>query len=262
MLHQLPHLLRFYSGEGKPILVSRKDSEIMQVELEAGKNEDINFSETRACIGYRTPKTYVSCSNSAIHVRQCPTCSARDMARVYTVGDFTGFPDVYAEAKKEEYCLYLAGFGEDIVKCGVTRKERFEERMREQGSDFGCVVASFMGPDEVYGAEETVQSRFSFSNAVRLQQKIARLVFDKGTAHENFKSAVEMVRTSGVLPDFEPHILDFSPFYPRLHSPHRTYSVLGQILGTKGEILLFKSEGGKEFAVNMREQVGCFYDRK
>ena len=256
------HLLRFYSGSDKPTLVSRADGEIVAVELEAGKDEDINFSSHRACIGYRTSETYIACPNTALHVRQCPTCSARDIARVYTVGDFSGFPEVYEEAKKDEYCLYLAQFGGDITKCGVTRLERFEERMREQGADFGCVIASFKGPDEVYGAEETIQSRFSFANAVRLQQKLARLVFDKGTASENFKSSVEMVRTSGVLPDFEPHILDFSPFYPKLHSPHRTYSVLGSILGAKGEILLFKSEGGKEFAVNMREQVASFFERK
>ena len=68
------------------------------------------------------------------------------MAKVYTVGDFTGFPEVYEEAKKEEYCLYLAQFGEDITKCGVTRKERFEERMREQGADFGSIIAAFIGP--------------------------------------------------------------------------------------------------------------------
>lgn len=254
------HLLRFYSGEGKPTLVSRHKGGIEAVEL--GSKEDIVFSEQFACIGYRTPETYLPCPNSALHSRQCPTCAARDVAKVYTVGDFSGFPEVYEEAKKEEYCLYLAQFGEDITKCGVTRKERFEERMKEQGADFGCIIAAFTGPGEVYGAEEAIQSRFSFANAVRLEQKIRRLVFDKGTARESFSSAVDMVGTSGVLPDLTPSIIDFSPHYPRLHSPHRTYSVLGEILGAKGEILLFKSEGGREFCVNMRAQVGSFYERK
>lgn len=256
----LPHLLRFYSGEGKPTLLSRSDGEVSPTELSG--NQDISFSERPACIGYRTPDAYLPCPNGALHCRQCPTCSARDVAKAYTVGDFSGYPQLYEEAKKDEYCLYLAQFGEDITKCGVTRLERFEERMREQGADFGCVIASFKGPDEIYGAEEAVQSRFSFANAVRLEQKLRRLVFDKGTAHEGFKSSVEMVRTSGVLPDFTPKILDFSSHYPRLHSPQRTYSILGQILGAKGEILLFKSEGGKDFAVNMRQQVGSFYEKK
>lgn len=260
MPQSLPHLLRFYSGEGKPVFLSRMEGAVIPAGL--GKSEDIVFSERPSCIGYRTPEQYLPCPNSAVHVKQCTTCAARDVAKVYTVGDFSGFPEVYEEAKKEEYCLYLAQFGEDITKCGVTRLERFEERMREQGADFGCAVASFTGPDEVYGAEEAIQSRFSFANAVRLEQKIRRLVFDKGTARESFSSAVDMVRASGVLPDFAPHILDFSSHYPRVHSPQRTYSILGSILGAKGEILLFKSEAGREFAVNMRAQVGSFYERK
>lgn len=256
----MSHLIRFYSGEGTPTLLSREESGVEPLEL--GKKEDISFSERRACIGYRAPEGYHACRNSAIHIRQCPTCSALDMARAYTVGDFTGYPELYEQAKKEEYALYLAGFGEDIVKCGVTRKERFSERMREQGADFGCVVASFSGPDAIYGAEAALQSRFSFSNAVRLEQKMRRLVFDRAAGWENFCSSVEMVRSSGCLPDFSPSPLDFSQHYPRLHSPQRADSVLGEILGAKGEILLFRSEGGREFAVNMRAAVGLFFERK
>ncbi len=257
----LPHLIRFYSGEGKPTLLSWENGEVSTLQLQQKKGEDINFGR-RACIGFRSPDGYLPCVNRAIHVRQCPTCIARDMAKAYTVGDFSGFPQLYERAKTEEYCLYLAGFGQDILKCGVTRKERFEERMREQGADFGCIVATYTGPDEIYAAEHALQYRFNFANAVRLAQKMRNLVFDKSAAWENFKSSVEMVRTSGVLPDFTPSPLDFSSHYPRLHSPQVTDSVLGEILGAKGEILLFKSEGGREFAVNMREKVGSFYERK
>ncbi|VVB99280.1 Uncharacterised protein [uncultured archaeon] len=257
------HLLRFYSGEGKPTLLSRgEEGEVAGIELSVGKFEDVNFGEHMACIGYRTPEAYLPCVNRAIHTRQCPTCSARDVAKAYTVGDFSGYPELYKEAQKEEYCLYLAQFGEGITKCGVTRKERFQERMREQGSDFGCIIASFKGPDEIYNAESAVQSRFQFANAVRLAQKIRNLVFDKGAAHESIKSAVEMVRSSGVVPDFTPEIIDFSSHYPHVRHVQQTYSVLGTILGAKGEILIFRSEGGKEFCVNMRQQVGTFFEKK
>ncbi len=256
----MSHLIRFYSGEGKPTLLSREPEGVAAVEL--GEREDISFSGKRACIGYRSPDGYRECKNSAINIRQCPCCAALDMAKAYTVGDFSGYPELYEEAKQEEYALYLAGFGEDIIKCGVTRKERFEERMREQGADFGCVVATYLGPDQIYDAEAALQSRFSFANSVRLEQKMRRLVFDRGAARENFSSAVEMVASSGVLQGFSPSITDFSPHYPLLHSPQRSASVLGEILGAKGEILLFRSEGSREFAVNMRSQVGSFFERK
>lgn len=257
----LPHLIRFYSGEGKPTLLSWENGEVSSLHLEREKSEDINFGR-RACIGFRTPEGYSPCVNGAIHIRQCPTCQARDMAKAYTVGDFSGYPSLYEAAKKEEYCLYLAGFGEEIVKCGVTRKERFEERMREQGADFGCIIATYAGPDEIYGAEHAVQSRFSFNNSVRLAQKLRLLSFDKQPALENFKSTVEMVRAAGVLADFSPNILDLSSHYPRVHSPQVADSILGEILGAKGEILIFKSQGGRQFVVNMREKVGSFYERK
>jgi hypothetical protein len=258
----MPQLLRFYSGEGKPTLLSRENEGILPVELELGKNEDIDFSAKKACIGFRAPDGYQPCVNGAINVAQCPACSFRDMAKAYTVGDFSGYPELYEEAKQEEYVLYLAGFGEDIVKCGVTRKERFSERMREQGSDFGCIVATYLGPDKIYDAEHALQYRFSFNNSVRIAEKMRRLVFDKNAARENFKSAVELVRSSGTLADFTPNILDFSPYYPRLSSPQVTYSIIGEILGAKGEILLFRSPGSREFAVNMRAKVGHFYERK
>ena len=254
------HLLRFYSGGGKPAMLFRgEEGKVDSLEL-AGR-QDIEFSSHTACIGYRTPEGYLPCANRAVHVRQCPTCAARDVAKAYTVGDFSLYPALYGEAQKEEYCLYLAQFGAGITKCGVTRKARFEERMREQGADFGCVIASFRGPDEVYHAEEAVQSRFSFANSVRLAQKLRLLSFDSGAARESISSAVEMVLSSGVLPDFTPQICDFSAFYPRLRRVQQTYSVLGEILGAKGEILLFRSDSGKDFAVNMRSQVGSFFER-
>ena len=256
----MPQLLRFYSGEGKPTLLSRENGDVQQLEL--AKSEDIAFSSHRACIGFRTPDGYRECKNGAINIKQCPTCSYLDMAKAYTVGDFSGYPSLYEEAKKEEYALYLAGFGEDIIKCGVTRKERFSERMREQGADFGCIIATYLGPDEVYNAEHALQSRFSFANSVRISEKMRRLAFDRNAARENFSSASEMVRSSGVLPDFSPKITDFTHHYPQVRSVHATHSVLGEILGAKGEILLFKSAGGREFAVNIRQQVGHFFERK
>ncbi|MFA5929900.1 MAG: DUF2797 domain-containing protein [Candidatus Micrarchaeia archaeon] len=251
------HLLRFYSGEAKPTLLFRQDGAIGTLELEG--SQDINFTERLSCIGYRAPDGYHECKNSAIHTRQCPTCSALDMSRAYTKGDFSGYPLLYEEAKKEEYALYLAGFGDDIVKCGVTRKERFLHRMLEQGADFGCIIAQFAGPDKIYAAESSVQSRFNFSNSVRLSQKMRRLEFDHGFARDNFTAHVELVQHSGAVPDFTPDIQEFASRYPRVPRADETHTIIGEVLGAKGEILLFKSGLGRHFAVNMRKKVGTFF---
>ncbi|MFA6328641.1 MAG: DUF2797 domain-containing protein [Candidatus Micrarchaeia archaeon] len=252
------HFIRFYSGEGKPTIFFRAPTSGFGTLVLSGA-QDINFSDQPSCIGYKAPDGYHECRNGAIHTRQCPTCAALDMSRAYTKGDFSGYPGVYEAAKKEEYILYLAGFGEKILKCGVTRLERFESRMREQGADFGCIIAQFTGPDRVYAAESSVQSRFMFSNSVRISQKLRLLEFDKGEARENFASAIELVRNSGAVPDFTPSIRDFSEFYPRAVRVEETHTIVGEILGAKGEILLFKSGHGRHFAVNMRKKVGTFF---
>ena len=255
----MAQLLRFYSGEGLPTMLSRVEEGIQTSEL-SGKH-DIVFSEKCACIGYRKPEGYVSCPNKAVGMKQCPHCQHRDVARAYTVGDFSLYPQLYQKAKEEKYVLYLAGFGEDIVKCGVTRKERFMERMREQGADFGCVVASYDGPDRVYDAESSLQSRFNFSNSVRIAQKMRRLSFDHQAASAAFCSSVEMVASSGALEGFTPEIIDFAGHYPKVRNFEHADSVLGNVLGAKGEILLFRSDGGRTFALNMRAKVGSFYER-
>jgi hypothetical protein len=270
----MSHFIRFYSGEGKPTIFARslkKDAaadeegavnsqgEVVSLVLEGF--EDISFSGSVACIGYRSPKGYRPCPNHAINVRQCPTCAGLDISRAYTVGDFSGQSELYAKAQEEEYALYLAGFGEDILKCGVTRKERFESRMREQGADFGCIISVFKGPDRIYMAEHEVQARFNFSNSVRLAQKMRRLQFDYKAARDNFSSAVRMVSASGIVPDSEKSTMEFSQFYPRVENVHEEGAVMGKILGAKGEILLYSSDGN-DYAVNMRKKVGTFFERK
>ncbi|MFA6213849.1 MAG: DUF2797 domain-containing protein [Candidatus Micrarchaeia archaeon] len=251
------HLLRFYSGEAAPTAVFREEGAVKTLEISG--EQDMRFSERLACIGYRAPDGYRECGNGAIHTRQCPTCSARDMSRAYTKGDFSGYPELYEAAKKEEYALYLAGFGDDIVKCGVTRKERFVQRMLEQGADFGAIVGLFLGPDEIYHAEAAVQSRFNLSNSVRISQKMRRLEFDHAFARENFSSMVDMVLESGALPGIKPEIMELSPHYPRVRHAKETHTIIGEVLGAKGEILLFKSGLGGHFAINMRKQVGAFF---
>lgn len=250
------HLIRFYSGESLPTIIYRQGEEIGKMEV-SGK-QYLEFSEKLFCIGFRSMEGYFPCPHKAQNTSQCRLCSFRDISKAYTRGDFSGYPELYEEAQKEEYVLYLAGFGHDLVKCGVTRKDRFALRMLEQGADFGCILASFAGPDEVYFAEAQFQSRFQLCNSVRISQKIRRLEFDHSLAKKNFSEAVCLVRESGILNFDQSPIIDFSSHYPRVRGVEEKRHIDGKVLGAKGEILLFES-GGRHFAVNMRKKVGSFF---
>jgi hypothetical protein len=267
-LHLTGHFLRFFSYTLTPTIIYR-DQAVSELSLEIGKYEDIVFSREVSCIGYKTEKEYVLCPRKENGVRQCQFCSLYDISRVYTVGDFSLYPDLYEEAKKQEYCLYVACFGENLFKCGVTRKDRFQERMLEQGADFGSIILVLEGPEEIYGLEKKVQAEFHLLDAVRLDQKIRNLNFNKDLAKSNFEKKLEQIsnstffsKNSITLEKFQ--IYDFTSYYPKINAPIQTYnSVLGNILGAKGELLFFESIYSKRhYVINMRKKVGHFFQRK
>jgi hypothetical protein len=253
MLIHMKHVLNFQASREGPTLTFREDGEIEQEKL-SGKLISF-FSPTRSCIGYRREDGYSACANNAIHMMQCPTCSARDISRAFTVGDFTGFPQLYEECKKQSYSLYLAGFGEDIIKCGITRKERLIDRWIEQGADFGCEITRFVGPDAVYAVEETVQNTFGFTNAVRNASKLSRLTFDRNRARKHMENALAKVEQSGLFEKIAGEITDLSVHYPQTIAPSLSGSIEGAVLGAKGSILFYEKAGG-HFSVNMKDKIG------
>jgi hypothetical protein len=254
-LQPMRHVLNFQSSRDGPMLTVRDGREVSQEKME-GKRIAF-FSPTRSCIGYRKTEGFAGCANNAIHVMQCPTCSARDISRAFTVGDFSGYPELYEECKKQSYSLYLAAFGEDIIKCGITRHERLVERWIEQGADMGCEITRFLGPDAVYAVEETVQNTFGFTNAVRNASKLSRLSFDHNRARRHMENAIAKVEESGLFEKIAGELTDLSEHYPAAASARVSDSIEGKVMGAKGSILFYEKAGG-HFAVNMRDKIGRF----
>lgn len=76
--------------------------------------------------------------------------------------------------KEEKDCfqvhvLYLALFAPDTVKVGVTKRERFERRMREQGADAGKVLAVFPDGESARRAEAAAPFRESVTAAEKMR---------------------------------------------------------------------------------------------
>lgn len=265
MLHDdyspsMKHVLSFSSAEASPKLFVRENGQETTLELAPGSGHRFSFSPTRVCVGYKTDEGWKSCSNSAVNVRQCPTCQYKDVARVYTVGDFSLYPHLHDKLEKEKYVLYLAQFGADLTKLGLTRRSRLMDRWKEQGADFGAAILEFDGPDDAYPAENLLQERFQVVGAIRASQKIRRIQFDKQKAQSRLQSMVNQVKADHSLCEFlaDCNVVDMAERYPQISSPEIVDYIGGDILGAKGAWLFYAGPSGQHYAVDLHLKVGHF----
>ena len=257
LVDSMKHLLQFVPGE-HPALLLRSNGEVEDIKLEG--EQRFSFSPGRACVGFKSDKGWHACSNRAVNVRQCPTCQYRDVARVYTVGDFMLYPHLHDELAKEKYVLYLAQFGADLTKLGLTRLSRLNERWREQGADLAVALLEFDGPDEAYGAEMVLQERYDLVNAVRANQKLSRLHYDKQKARVRLESVLSRMREDPALASCWAggEITDLSGLYPQVRDPEQVEFVGGKILGSKGAWLFYEGPSGQHYTINLNAQTGRF----
>ncbi|MFH0927799.1 MAG: DUF2797 domain-containing protein [Candidatus Micrarchaeota archaeon] len=259
----MKHALSFSSSEEVSTALVRENSHIERISLQGEQN--LLFSDEKYCIGYKTDADeYKPCRHGAAHVRQCPSCAARDVARVYTVGDFSLYPHLKDTLDTEKYIIYLAQFGTDITKVGLTRRSRYKKRWREQGADFAVALLEFDGPDNAYPAEQYLQNLFGFRNSVQARQKIKRISFDCKKAKSVLESAMLKVTSS---PQVEPYLTgeqieDLSSYYPQVKNPDLVDYVQGKVLGAKGHWLFFEGASGLHYACNMNGQIGKFLEEK
>lgn len=254
------HIVNFFPKlKEAPCLFVEQNGEHESVSL-SGKKV-MNFSSLKACTGYGGRDGQLTCMNRAINTRQCPTCAYLDKSRAFTVGDFSLYPELYEECKKQEYSIYVAGFGQDIKKCGITRKERLLERWVEQGADFAAEIGVFLGPDEVYSVEETVQNQFGLTNAVRADSKMRRLEFDYGKAKLGFEQMLASILESGLLSENvgEMKVREMREYYPDAKGASARDEIDGSIVGAKGQLLFYEKNGNK-FVVNMRDKISRYVE--
>ncbi|MFN3909679.1 MAG: DUF2797 domain-containing protein [Candidatus Anstonellaceae archaeon] len=257
----MKHILSFSSAEEKPFLVLRKDGNIETFSFELNDSLALIFSEETLCIGYKNEEeNYKPCVFGHLNVSQCSHCKRLDIANVYTVGDFSFYPHLKEILEKEKYVLYLAQFGEDITKIGLTRRERYLKRWKEQGADFATLICEFEGPSMVYEIEAYLQHKYGFFNAVRGDQKFKRLIFNKKKAYEKISAAKKLILSDPFIKNFSinEEIFDLTTNYPSLHSVKISENIEGEILGAKGQWLFYKNSDKEEFGVNLSKKIGKF----
>lgn len=245
------HLISFFSTD-VPSISYWEGEGLQSIPLD-GKIK-MEFGGQKACVGFRSRNNRYRCPYHYEGRIQCPFCGSRDIARIYTRHDFTGYEDLEEEFAEHEFSIYLVSFG-DRVKCGVTHSERIRERVKEQGADYYAEIMRFKGP-EAYEMERLLQSHFGFKNSVQSRTKLKLL----GKEHpELIEQAIVQIESS---PPFNEYILD-SPMPQKIDYPipekwSVSENINGKVLGAKGPLLFSENSQGA-FVTNMKANTGMFF---
>lgn len=247
----LGHLISFYNDPDPKILFWKKD-EVQDLEL-MRKDVSFRFSDYLLCTGYKTEGMHCKCPNLQRGKKQCSLCREKDISRIYTRLDFTGYGHLEEKYKKQRFSVYLAAFGPDIVKCGVTRTERVKKRLYEQGADYWCELMRFDDGEAAYSAEVQLQGRFGLKNFVRNDTKLKLL--ETRPSPLALQKKLDLIAScddiSGRLNSTKIEKNDFNVPEKIVLSD----SLEGRITGSKANILFF-CKGQKDFAYPMHKNIG------
>ncbi|MFH1470877.1 MAG: DUF2797 domain-containing protein [Candidatus Micrarchaeota archaeon] len=251
------HIISFYS-HSKPKLVIRSSQGSGVEEFELSGQISLELSFNRYCIGYaRFDKSYPCPDEAVSDSGKCPHCRKLELSCASCRGDECLFG--HSECLLGEHLIYLASFGE-LVKAGVTRKERIKERLIEQGADFGVVIAKAKDGFEARAVEALIQHQFGFRNAVRTSEKFKLLGAGREISKQSIEIAINKIKQNN-FPGLEPlGLMDLSPFYPKLETKPVLDNLLeGEVLGARGNLLFLEREGPK--VIDMKKNVGRYITR-
>ncbi len=258
----LPQLVSFFSAP-EPIIIYREGDDKISDSALVGELS-IRFSVSRHCIGFNDDTGWQRCPENFSGYQQCYHCRKRDISHVYTCLDFTGYEDLEDEYVHQEFSVYLAQFGNEIVKCGVTRRQRVAQRTMEQGADFWVELMRFDDARKAYCAEMALQRDFNLCNAVRNSTKLALL--GKATDSSRLEALIQEIiqkaagdpitsKTSEALV-CDAKIVSNSFYAPV--SPKIAYRIDGLIKGSKSKLLFYET-GGQDFVVDMSKNTGRLF---
>ncbi len=220
------------------------------------KNEAMEFSAEKYCFGYNDGEKMRPCPMRAGGAKQCPVCAARDIARMYTRLDYSGFESQYEKFRQQAFSVYLASFGH-LVKCGVTRSARLMDRVREQGADYFVEIGKAADAETAYAIETLLQQNFALRNGLTSAQKMKLMNADSPA---RITECVSKVKESALIEDYEGEMQVKKLDYPVPQKFSEAIQLDGEILGCKGQILFF-SKSGSDFGVNMSKKAGAFFTR-
>ena len=168
-----------FSKEEKPVLSLQQGEKIISF-MPLGQTLTLRFDTAqRFCTGWydmRSGEDHICPERAEVAEKyeQCPACQKR-----------TGFnPAFYhassvseqqEERNQEPHFLYLAHFGKDVIKVGISYAGRGNSRLLEQGARSALVLDTFPTAHIARQYEAKIASLPGIAETIQLRKKIAEL---------------------------------------------------------------------------------------
>lgn len=221
------------SGDGGLLLAD--DGDVEYVDLTPGTEIAYTLDE-RHCAGVVDDGEHLPCDAD-----DAPYCDQH--SHVWVCARCTG--DCLKDEMDcfEDHAVYLAAFGRDTFKIGVTREWRLETRLLEQGANRAAHIRTVDDGRAARRIEAGIAERIP--DRVRVPTKI-----------EGLGRSVDDEAWRDLLDDFDPiETFDFDYGLDLAGSPVPETMASGTVRGVKGRTLVL-DRGGSTYAVDMRELVG------
>lgn len=247
-------------------------------EIPLGKRVSWTVLGPKQCIGFNNDRGRLErCperSTVSKSVTRCGPCSAMDM---YDICVWCNGSTCNAGEERRgsclstDYVIYLAVFGENSLKVGVSSKRRVMTRWVEQGADYAAIIAETKGGLAARRLESSLGRSSNVTKSMRASSKALQLltrasVDEAQEKVSSFVSSTRLLDESGMGPvhDLSGHYgldtLDSEPQqWYRRSDPIDGRKILGDVVGMKGSLLVTKIDS--VFTVhNLKQLLGFTID--
>jgi len=227
-------------------------------------NSEINATVgAKRCAGFVLDGRHAECSVKLDYGSQCNGCLLRDKFAMCfrCTGKECINEKRRGDCTDEQYFIYLAAFN-SVLKVGISLDRRFQERLIEQGADFGAIVGRVKDGLIVRQIEQRIASTLGIVDRVRGDEKKRMLFCDPNKAITNIRQAIHKLKADFPRYMIPPQIFDMRmhyrlhnvPLYPKDVSITDDTELTGNIVAAKGNIIVI--ENGEFSAFNVHELLG------
>lgn len=235
------------------------------VSLKPGEVINFSLSSERWCVGFDDPQGDIGpCPEEALAGGggRCESCTekTRILPCLRCTGHTCGNPARRSKCVFSDHYVYLACYSEELFKVGVTRVERLERRISEQGA-WGAIAIAAAGGQEVRRIETAI-SRAGWPDRVNMISLLPDKPVEAADAEEMLRLQAKIIseRLPGEMIVADGPFVYTAEQFPEVKETPRemnpeTDPLCGEVLGMRGGYLLLQVEE-QLLTVSLRGLIG------